>query len=120
MGNLYRFAEPIVLVSLARLGTTYGYQIAQEAERLAVTHAGLDAAAIYRTLRRLEDAGYVNSTWDTRGPGPARRDYVLTEAGWAHLREWAEVLEDFLKSLRAVLEQCREAVKKHDEEHADQ
>ncbi len=113
MGNLYRFAEPIVLVSLAQLGTAHGYQIAQEAERLAVTHAGLDVAVIYRTLRRLEDEGYVTSTWDTGGPGPARRDYVLTETGWGHLREWTEVLEDFLKSLNVVLDHCRQTVQKH-------
>lgn len=52
MGNLYRFVEPIVLVSLARLGTAHGYQIARDAEEMAVTHAGLDIAAIYRALPR--------------------------------------------------------------------
>lgn len=115
MGNLYRFTEPIVLVSLARLGTAHGYQIAQEAERLAVTHAGLEVGAVYRTLRRLEEVGYVSSAWDTRGPGPARRDYVLTDAGWNHLREWTAVLEDFMQSLGMVRDRCREAAQKHDE-----
>lgn len=116
MGNLYRFAEPIVLVSLAQLGKAHGYQISQEAERLAVTHAGLDVGSVYRTLRRLEDEGFVASAWDTEGSGPARRDYVLTETGWGHLQEWTEVLEDFMKSLGQVLDHCHKALEKHDPE----
>lgn len=110
MGNLYRFVEPIVLLSLARLGTAHGYTIAQEAEKMAVTHAGLDIGAVYRTLRRLEEAGHVQSSWETEQPGPARREYVLTDSGWAHLEQWAIVLDGFMASLGSVLGRCREAL----------
>ena len=110
MGNLYRFAEPIVLLSIARLGDAHGYQIAQEAEALAVTHAGLDSGVIYRTLRRLETSGRVRSSWDTSGNGPARRVYVLTESGIEHLGEWAQVLGDVTASLQALAAACRQAV----------
>jgi poly-beta-hydroxybutyrate-responsive repressor len=107
MGNLYRFAEPVVLLTIARLGEVHGYQIAQEAERRAVTHAGLDSGIIYRTLRRLEAAGRVASRWDTSAPGPARRVYVLTESGRQHLREWAQVLQAVTASLGALTRDCQ-------------
>ena len=107
MGNLYRFAEPVMLLVIARLGEAHGYQIAQEAEGMAVTHAGLDSGIIYRTLRSLEAAGRVASRWDTSGPGPARRMYVLTESGMQHLREWAQVLGDVTASLEALTRNCR-------------
>jgi poly-beta-hydroxybutyrate-responsive repressor len=107
MGNLYRFAEPVMLLAIARLGEAHGYQIAQEAEGMAVTHAGLDSGIIYRTLRRLEAAGRVVSQWDTSGAGPARRVYVLTETGRQHLREWAQVLEAVTASLQALTRNCQ-------------
>lgn len=111
MGNLYRFVEPIVLVSLAHLGTAHGYQIAQMAEQLAVTHAGVDIAAVYRTLRRLEIAGHVQSAWETGQSGPARREYTLTESGREHLSEWTAVLADVTDSLGALLEKCKETTR---------
>ena len=109
MGNLYRFAEPIVLLAIARMGEAHGYQIAQEAEGMAVTHAGLDSGVIYRTLRRLETAGRVSSSWDTSGGGPARRVYVLTESGRQHIGEWAQVLGDVSASLQALARDCQTA-----------
>ena len=110
MGNLYRFTEPIVLLVLARMGSAHGYQIAAEAEPMAVTHAGLDGAAIYRALRRLESTGCVSSAWDTSGGGPARRVYSLTPRGWEHLGEWVGVIGDIAGSLRGILQQSRKVL----------
>ncbi|HUW10453.1 MAG TPA: helix-turn-helix transcriptional regulator [Anaerolineae bacterium] len=107
MGNLYRFTEPIVLLVLARLGTTHGYQIAAETGPLAVTHAGLDGAAIYRALRRLEATNCVASNWDTSGGGPARRLYTMTPRGWEHLGEWTEVMASIDSALSRLLRETR-------------
>ena len=112
MGNLYRFAEPIVLLAIAQLGEAHGYQLAQKAESMAVTHAGLDSGVIYRTLRRLEAAGRVRSSWDTSGAGPARRVYVLTDSGFQHLGEWAQVLADVGVSLQQLTEECARAARR--------
>ena len=109
MGNLYRFTEPIVLLALAQLGEAHGYQLVQHAESMAVTHAGLDSGAIYRTLRRLEAMGRVRSSWDTSGQGPARRVYVLTESGLEHLAEWAQVLAEVTSSLQTLTRRCAQA-----------
>ena len=111
MGNLYRFTEPIVLLALARLGTAHGYQIAGEAEPMAVTHAGVDGAAVYRALRRLESTRCVTSKWDTAGAGPARRIYSLTARGWEHLGEWADVLGAISGGLGKLLRGSRQAIK---------
>jgi len=108
MGNLYRFTEPIVLLVLARLGTAHGYQIAAEAEPMAVTHAGLDGAAIYRALRRLEATGCVTSSWDTAGGGPARRLYALTKRGVEHLAEWVEVMEGIAAAVKMLVMESRQ------------
>jgi DNA-binding PadR family transcriptional regulator len=110
MGNLYRFVEPIVLVSLAHLGTAHGYSIAQEAEKRAVTHAGVDVAAVYRALRRFEQIGYVHSEWITVGSGPARREYTLTEEGLEHLRQWVSVLSEVMGALSQIITDCHDVL----------
>jgi len=107
MGNLYRFCEPIVLVCLARLGAAHGYQLLAETGQLAVTHAGLDSAAIYRVLHRLEANGCVTSSWEESGGGPARRVYALTPRGWQHLAEWAVVLEEVSASVASLVRESR-------------
>jgi len=111
MGNLYRFTEPIVLLVLARLGTAHGYQIAAEAEPMAVTHAGLDGAAIYRALRRLEATACVTSGWDTSGGGPARRLYTLTDRGLEHLAEWVEVMQGIASAVTVLVKESRKVGK---------
>ncbi|MGQ9524114.1 MAG: PadR family transcriptional regulator [Armatimonadota bacterium] len=112
MGNVYRFAEPVVLLALARLRQAHGYQIAIEAQKLAVTHAGLDSAGVYRTLRRLEQNGYVVSVWDAGPHGPARRLYTMTPAGRDHLREWGLVLDPLAKALQQLALSCQEAAER--------
>ena len=107
MGNLYRFCEPIVLLTLARLGEAHGYQIVSEAEQLAVTHAGVDSGAVYRALRRLEANGYVTSSWDTTGSGPARRLCKLTPSGYEHLAEWVDVMGEVASSLGSLVKASR-------------
>lgn len=106
MGNIYRFTEPIVLLAIAQMGQAHGYQITQEAEKMAVTHSGVDSGIIYRTLRRLEQAKCVTSAWDTTGGGPARRVYALTDSGVEHLDEWAQVLRDLTGSLESLTRDC--------------
>lgn len=110
MGNLYRFCEPIVLLTLARLGEAHGYQLAGEAESRAVTHSVLDGAAVYRVLRRLEANEHVTSRWDTAGAGPARRIYSLTARGYEHLAEWMQVMDEIHGALGTLLGECRKTV----------
>lgn len=48
----------------------------------------VDSAGVYRTLQQLEDAGEVESEWDTSSRGSAKRIYHITPSGWAKLDEW--------------------------------
>ena len=105
MGNLYRFVEPVVLFLLKCKGRSYGYELSSELAEHAITDAEIEAAALYRTLRQLEKNGFVRSEWDSGHSGPARRVYVLTELGEAHLEEWITVLDHMSASMaRFVLD----------------
>ena len=99
MGNLYRFVEPVVLFVLEHHGPAYGYELSKELAEHALTDTEIDRGALYRTLQRLEIVGFVSSTWDTSGTGPARHIYSITPDGQSHLREWAVVLGNLQQSM---------------------
>jgi len=90
--NLSRLVEPVLLYLLATDQAHYGYEFLEAAVDFAITDAEIDGAVVYRTLRALEQDGYVVSSWAPGSGGPARRVYQITPAGVEHLRRWATVL----------------------------
>lgn len=92
LGSHHRWMEPFVMVLLAG-GAAHGYAIVGELAGLGITNGSVDVGQVYRVLRDLEAGDLVSSSWTT-GSGPARRDYRLTEAGYAALDEWAAVMKE--------------------------
>lgn len=107
MGNIYRFIEPAVLRMLREKGRSYGYELAEGISSYALTDSQIDRSALYRTLRTLEENGYVRSRWETESAGPARRVYSLTKPGREHLREWSQLMERLGGALLAFSRQVR-------------
>jgi PadR family transcriptional regulator PadR len=75
------YAATAVLEAVAQ-GHQYGFDV------IAVT--GLASGTVYPALRRLEDAGYVESRWEDqrlaqREVRPVRKYYEVTESGQAAL-----------------------------------
>jgi DNA-binding PadR family transcriptional regulator len=93
LGGRRRWMEPFVLVLLAG-GPAHGYAITAQLEDIGLTGGPVDIGQVYRTLRDLEDAGQVTSSWSNERVGPQRRDYALTPAGYAALDEWAAVMKE--------------------------
>ena len=77
-----------ILLLLGRR-TLHGYALIRELEAHGVV---ADPPAMYRTLRKLEDDGWVSSSWTESEIGPRRRAYRITPAGRKGLRELAEVI----------------------------
>jgi DNA-binding PadR family transcriptional regulator len=71
--------EQIVLLAVARLGDdAYGMEIRSEIEQR--TERVVTIGAVYATLDRLEDKGYLRARDESNG-GRARRFFVVTDAG---------------------------------------
>jgi len=109
MGHLYRFVEPAILLLLLQKGEAHGYELSNELPKYALTDAEVEVAALYRTLRTLEQNGNVTSRWDTSKNGPAKRLYRLTDEGREHLREWVAVLSHMSDSMSRFLKAARSA-----------
>ena len=108
--NLGEF-EQLVLLAIIRLtgtGDVYGVPIVDEIERRTKRHVA--RAAVYITLRRLEQKGLVES-WmsdptQERG-GKARRCVKLTKAGVHTLRESRAAIDQMWRGLDPRLEKIR-------------
>lgn len=79
----------------------HGYDLLTRLEPLGFDRS--NPGRVYRALRWLENAGFVQPTWETTGVGPARRVYELSPAGRhaleisaASLRRQAKSLDDRL------------------------
>jgi PadR family transcriptional regulator, regulatory protein PadR len=83
---------PVVLLSL-REWNSYGYELMGRARMFGF--GAMNLGTLYRTLRRMEKDGVVESSWETPGGGPARRMYTITGSGEAHLGVWAKSLERY-------------------------
>jgi hypothetical protein len=60
--------EPVILLSL-REWDSYGYELMQRARMFGFE--AINTGALYRTLRRMEKDGVVESSWETSGAGRA-------------------------------------------------
>lgn len=83
------FLEPTLLLLLHHT-TAHGYTLIDQLAEHGLQH--LQSSVVYRTLRDMEDNGWVTSTWDT-DTGPARRVYRLTALGDEVLREYIKDME---------------------------
>ncbi|MBI3945153.1 MAG: helix-turn-helix transcriptional regulator [Armatimonadetes bacterium] len=99
--------EPAALFLLATRRATHGYDIIARANELYLTDSAIDAAAVYRTLRDLEDQGCVRSAWSTEGAGPARRVYEITDPGRQRLAAWVTVIERRAANMQQFVQQYR-------------
>lgn len=105
--NLGEF-EQLVLLAIIRLtgdGDVYGVPIVEEIERR--TRRSVARAAVYITLRRLEQKGLVAS-WmseptQERG-GKARRCVKVTRTGLQTLRESRQAVDQMWSGLDPTLE----------------
>jgi poly-beta-hydroxybutyrate-responsive repressor len=78
---------------------SYGYELLEKILEFGFLDGPADPGMVYRHLRKLEEEGFVSSTWDTSGTGPARRYYRLTTEGEELLRNWIPFMERNLRSL---------------------
>ncbi len=102
MANTYLGSfEHLVLLAVGRLGDEgYGVSIRREIERR--TGRSVSTGAVYATLDRLEEKGYVRS-WEgeatPRRGGRAKRHFRLEPAGARALRASRRMLERMWEGL---------------------
>jgi PadR family transcriptional regulator PadR len=80
------------LLLLLQRGEAHGYALLDELEQFGFDRTRVDPTLVYRALREMEEAGWVQSSWDEESQGPRRRVYALQQEGGRHLASWIEDL----------------------------
>ena len=99
------FLEPCLLLLLAE-APSHGYDLLEQLRALGLTR--VDAAALYRSLRGMDQAELVECWWEPSQTGPARRTYALTPVGHERLHAWTSSLSEVHRLLGDFLTRCDE------------
>lgn len=95
------YLKPCLLLLLAE-GPSHGYELLEQVRRLGIQ--GAEPGGLYRYLRSMEKEQVVSSWWEPSQAGPARRTYVLTDAGRRALRASVDSLRDVRQLLVDLLD----------------
>lgn len=98
------FLLPFILLLLSRVSKQgiHGYELMQQLT--ACGFDALDKGNVYRLLRQMEKDNLLASNWDTSGSGPAKRLYLITEAGQYYLKSYAGHMERYQSLLHQFFE----------------
>ena len=77
----YGTLDLMVLKTLAAMGPLHGYGIARRIEQATDGGVALNQGTIYPALLRLEQKGWIRSTWGTSDNNRRARFYSITAAG---------------------------------------
>jgi DNA-binding PadR family transcriptional regulator len=98
--------EMMVMLAILHLGDdAYAVSIRTGIEERA--GRPVSRGAVYITLRRLSDKGYLASWWGEPTPergGKAKRHYTITEAGLEALQHSREAMRSMWRGLEPLLE----------------
>ncbi|MDD5204803.1 MAG: helix-turn-helix transcriptional regulator [Desulfobacterales bacterium] len=101
-GKQERYIQPSLLLGLL-LKPSYGYELIRNIQRFGFVEGQAPPGMIYRHLRQLEQDGLVFSKWDTKGSGPAKRMYNITEEGKGVLAVWIDYMESQAEKMTAFV-----------------
>src|SRR5262245_59316012 len=86
----YGTLDLLVLKTLESLSPLHGYGIARRIEQVAQGSLALNQGTIYPALLRLEQKGWIKSTWGTSDNNRRARFYSITRAGRKQLATEAD------------------------------
>jgi transcriptional regulator len=83
---LYGTLGLMVLKTLEALGPLHGYRIARRIEQISDNQLAMNQGTLYPALLKLEQAGWIDSSWAESESGRRVKVYELTRAGRKQLR----------------------------------
>ena len=97
--------ELLILKTLAR-DSMHGYGIAQRIHQIADDLLRIEDGSLYPALYRMEERGWISSTWDVSENNRRAKFYKLTRAGWKQLEaesaNWARISQAITRILQTT------------------
>ncbi len=96
---LERFVQPAILMLLNN-EPLHGFSIYKKLiDSDIVDYSGIDPTGLYRTLKKMEDAGILISEWDIENIAQAKRVYRITADGKECLKHWQKTLFSYKENI---------------------
>jgi transcriptional regulator len=93
----------MVLKTLAAMGPQHGYGIARRIEQVSGNEVLLNQGTIYASLVRLEQRGWIESSWGVSDNNRKAKFYAITESGRKQLAADARYWERLTGVMDKVL-----------------
>ena len=104
-GGSIRLLEPVLLL-LLHSSPRHGYGLLDRLDEFGL--GDLNPSVVYRTLREMDEQGWVRSVWDgEETQGPPRRVYELTKRGNEMLALWVKDLEETKFHINGLVDKYR-------------
>ena len=97
---MQRFMETSLLVLLAEQ-TSHGYSLTEQLNDFGFSD--VNVSTLYRIMRKMDERGWVSSSWEKGDKGPQRRVYSITDNGRAALDEWIDVFVTRKSNIETLL-----------------
>jgi len=98
----------MVLQTLAAMGPLHGYGIARRIEQVSGNELLLNQGTIYASLVRLEQRGWIESSWGISDNNRKAKFYAITEDGRRQLAKDARYWERLASVMDRVLAMGKE------------
>jgi PadR family transcriptional regulator, regulatory protein PadR len=102
--ELKRGTMEMILLRLLAGRPMYGYELVSTLESRGGEFYQLKEGTLYPVLYRLEDAGFVESRWQTLERGVPRKYYSVTMAGQSELTRQVGEWNTFVAAVDALLD----------------
>lgn len=79
--ELSRGTLELAVLALISDQRRYGYDLLSSLAAATGGFVGVKEGTLYPVLHRLEDAGYIEATWEAEGRGKPRKYYGITDVG---------------------------------------
>ena len=93
----------MVLQTLTVMGSMHGYGLARRIEQVSANEVLLNQGTIYASLVRLEQRGWIHSSWGTSDNNRKAKFYSITAAGRRQLTADARYCERLKDVMERVL-----------------
>ena len=93
-----RFLNAFLLLFLYK-EESHGYSLIEKLKKMGVKYETYEVGYVYKTLRNMEKEGLVESRWNVKEKGAAKRIYRITDAGKEGLKKWYQALSNIRDSI---------------------
>ncbi len=87
--------DMLILQTLHTMGSMHGWGIARRIEKISEDRVNLNYGTVYPALIRLEQKGWIKSSWGTSENNRRAKFYILSNQGMSQLevekQSWREI-----------------------------